>query len=102
MSRVIRAFRTLLAYGMILMLSWGIVPPGAWGADTTGQFTLTIHEHLLSLKATDASVQEILEEIGRRMHIEVVMRLTTAEQVTLEFNQLPILEAIKQFSPYIS
>lgn len=112
MSIIKRASRTLAAYVTVLMLLWVIVPADLYGAEPTrpllvtaegtGQFTLTVHERLLSLRATDASIKEILEEIGRRMHIEVVARLTAVERMTLEFDQLPMLEAIKRFSPYVN
>jgi hypothetical protein len=39
---------------------------------TKTDFVLTIKDNLISLEAKDASLKEILEEIGRRMKVDVV------------------------------
>lgn len=65
-------------------------------------FLLTVQDNLISLKATDASLIEVLEEIGRRIKIEVVAPLREQEKVTTEFNQLPLEEAIKKLTPNYS
>jgi hypothetical protein len=39
---------------------------------TKADFVLTVKDNLISLKAKDALLKEVLEEIGRRMKIDVV------------------------------
>jgi hypothetical protein len=65
-------------------------------------FVLTIQDNLLSLKATDASLIEVLEEVGRRMKIEVVAALPEKEKITAEFNKLSLEDAIKRLTPNYS
>ena len=66
----------------LLLLSWFLLPAALFGEDAKKEagdrvkpqtdFVLTIHDHRLSLNAKEASLQAILDEIGRQMHIEVV------------------------------
>jgi hypothetical protein len=65
-------------------------------------FVLTIHEGLLSIRATEASLPEILDTIGRRMHIEVVMQLPADQKITLAFDRLPLDAALKRLGRYVS
>ena len=39
---------------------------------TKADFVLTVKDNLISLKAKEALLKEVLEEIGRRMKIDVV------------------------------
>jgi hypothetical protein len=75
-------------------------PPGP--AKRNASFVLTIHEGLLSLRATEASLQEILDVIGRRMHIEVLTQLPADQTVTIAFDQLPLEAALKRLGRYAS
>jgi hypothetical protein len=63
-------------------------------------FRLTVHKGVLSLHAQDASLKEIIEEIGRRLRIETVVKIPPDQQVTLMFEQLSLEEAIKRFRKY--
>ena len=65
-------------------------------------FTLTIQGNLISLKATDASLIEVLEEVGRRMKIEVVAAVPEKEKITAEFDKLSLEDAIKRLTPNYS
>ena len=66
--------------GALILL--GGLPAILLGQETTGNpvqeiqgqgdFVLTIHESLISLKAREASLKAILAEIGREMRIEIV------------------------------
>ena len=60
--------------------------------------TLTIKDNLISLRAKDASLKNILEEIGREMKIEVVASIPEEEKVTIDFDKLSITEALKKLS----
>jgi hypothetical protein len=75
-------------------------PPGS--AKQSASFVLTIREGLLSLRATEASLQAILDAIGQRMHIEVVTQLPADQTVTIAFDQLPLEAALKRLSRYAS
>lgn len=59
-------------------------------------FVLMVKDKLISLKAKDASLKEILEEIGRRMNIEMLALLPEQEKITTEFEKLPLEEAIER------
>jgi hypothetical protein len=65
--------------------------------ERTAPFILNIQGDLVSLQATQASIKELIEEIGRRMDIEVVARLPSQERITIAFDKLPIAEAMKRF-----
>jgi hypothetical protein len=59
-------------------------------------FVLTVKGNLISLEAKNASLKEILEEIGRKMNIEVLALLSEQEKITTEFETLPLEEAIER------
>jgi len=59
-------------------------------------FVLTIKDNLLSLTAKNASLKEVLEEVGRRMNIEVLALLPEQEKVTTELEKVPLEEAIER------
>jgi len=94
----------------LAMLSVCLIPCLSVGQEAThnparpaappAPFVLTIQERLLSLQAQDASLQAIIEEIGRRMHIEVKVHLPAEERITLAFEQLSLAEAIEQLRRY--
>ena len=63
-------------------------------------FVLTIQERVLSLGAQDASLQAIIEAIGRQMHIDVAVHPPVEEHLTLAFERLSLAEAIEQFRRY--
>jgi hypothetical protein len=65
---------------------------------STGNFVLTVEANRLSLEAQDASLLAILEEIGRKMHIEVLGEIPAQETITAEFHNLPLEEALHQLS----
>lgn len=65
-------------------------------------FVVTVRDNLISLKATDASLIEVLEEIGKRTKIEIVAPLPEKEKITAEFDKLPLEEAIKRLTPNYS
>ncbi len=69
-----------------------------FGPTQSVEFTMTVKDNLISLKAKDASLIEVLEEIGRRMNIEVLALLPEQEKITTEFEKLPLEEAIKRLS----
>ena len=60
-------------------------------------YVLMVKGSLISLKAKDASLKEILEEIGRRMKIEVVANIPREEKITIELDMMYLGDAIKRF-----
>jgi hypothetical protein len=63
-----------------------------------GEFTLRIHKNLISLKAQEASLRAILEEMGREMRIEVIGDVSEDEKISTEFTNLPMAEALQRLS----
>jgi hypothetical protein len=92
---------------LLLVLSL-LAPPGAFGAGTEispkgkpaakPDFVLTVNNNLISLKAEGASLKEILEEIGRRMKVDVVTGISDTQKITAEFENLSIEEAVNRLS----
>ena len=50
------------------------------------------------LNAQQASLQAILDEIGRRMHIAVVAQIPAQEKITLAFDWLFVEERVAELS----
>jgi type II secretory pathway component GspD/PulD (secretin) len=65
---------------------------------TKADFVLTVKDNLISLKAKDASLKEVLEEIGRKMKIDVVAGIPDTKKITAEFENLSIEEAVNRLS----
>ena len=65
---------------------------------TKVDFVLTVRDNLISLKAKDASLKEVLEEIGRRMKIDVIAGIPDTTKVTAEFENLSVEEAVNRLS----
>jgi hypothetical protein len=92
-----------------VMLFWGLsvclLPVLVWGGNTSEDvlapqaFVLTTHDHLLSLRAREASLTAILAQIGRELGIDVVTHIPADETITVTFDQLPVVEALKKLSP---
>jgi len=49
------------------------------------------------LKAKDASLKDILEEIGRMMEIDVVANVPSEQKITIELDMMYLEEALKRF-----
>src|SRR6266436_5513581 len=65
---------------------------------TKADFVLTVKDNLISLKAKDASLKEVLEEIGRRMKVDVVAGIPDTKKITAEFENLSLEEAVSRLS----
>jgi hypothetical protein len=66
----------------------------------TGAFRLTVDGSLVSLQAQEASLKALLEEFGRQMGIEVVVRLPREQTLTLAFDRLQVEEALERLRAY--
>ena len=107
MQNVERGIEQLFGFIIIILAPLLITPTILLGgaadkkperdSESQGDYVLMVKEDLVSLKAKDASFKEILEEIGRRMNIEVVANIPKEEKITIEFDMMPLGEAIKRF-----
>jgi type II secretory pathway component GspD/PulD (secretin) len=90
----------------ILLISLLITPNSLFGGEadkksevnskSRADFVLTIKNSLISLTAQDASLKQIVKEIGRRMKIEVVADISKEEKITMRFDKLSLEDAIKR------
>lgn len=93
-----------LAGGFLLIFSTG---GGAGGSENPSglenlkpaEFVLTVEDELVSLRAREASLQAIVQEIGQKMSIKVVGTIPKNETVTTAFTQLPVAKALQHLSP---
>jgi hypothetical protein len=65
-------------------------------------YDLTIRGELISLRAKDASLKAILEEIGRRMNIQVKVEIPEAATASFACEQMPLHEVLKRFGRYVN
>ena len=63
---------------------------------STPAFLLTEHEGLLSLRAQDASLKDIIEEIGCQLHFETAVRLSPEARLTMAFDDLSLAQVVKE------
>ena len=61
-------------------------------------YLLTIENELISLNAKDASIKQIVEEMGRELNIEVDVLISQEDSITVEFHALPLEDALKRVS----
>ncbi len=59
-------------------------------------FDLSIKEGNISLSAKDASLKEVLKEIGQRIKVEVVGNIPEGEKVSVKFDKLSIVAALEK------
>ena len=89
---------------LLALLPLGLLPATLWGGQASKErsspptFDLTVHEQRLSLRAREASLTAILAQIGRELGIDVVAHLPEDETITVAFDDLPVVEALKKLS----
>ena len=89
---------------LLSLLTLCLLQAPLWGEEASKDvpspqaFVLTVHEHLLSLYAREASLKAILAQIGHEMAIEIVAHIPADEKITVELDQLPVGEALKKLS----
>jgi hypothetical protein len=66
-------------------------------SESHGEYVLKVKGDHISLKAKDASLREILEEIGRKMKIEVVANIPWEDKITIELDMMYLENALKRF-----
>lgn len=66
--------------------------------DSKTDYVLKIEKGLVSLVAKDASLKQITEEMGRELNIEVDALMSPDDRITVEFQSLPLEDALKRMS----
>lgn len=61
-------------------------------------FVVTTQNNLISVKATDASLKDVIERIGRELGIAVYAHVSEDEKVTMEFHDLSLEDALRHLS----
>jgi hypothetical protein len=61
-------------------------------------YTLTVKNNQISLKAQNASLKKIIEQLGRELNIQTDARISADDKISIEFTNLPLKEAVKQLS----
>ncbi len=107
MSNIKRESKKLLIV-VVILLPFVLIPSVLFGgedekkvegkSESKASIVLTIKDEIVSLKAKDASLKEIIEEIGRKMKIEVIANITEEEKVTLKFDRLSIADALEKLT----
>jgi hypothetical protein len=95
-----------------LLLLWGITLGGRSRELQAGEavghaarpapFVLTVDESMLSLRAQSAPLKAIIEEIGRRLHIDTVVQISPETRVTMAFERLSLAQAINELRKHAS
>jgi hypothetical protein len=99
--------RNLVWYLFIIALLHFLLPFFLLGSETNqnktigildkGKYELSVKDNLVSLRAEDAFLKKILEDIGQRMNIEVFARIPAEDKITIRFANLTLEEALKKF-----
>ena len=100
------AYAKLGVYGAIgLVLGW-LAPTVLWAQPLPlsvgstplrpGTFELALEGERLSLRAREAPLKAIVKAIGQRLRIDVVTKIPETETVTLAFEGLELIEALKR------
>ncbi len=100
--------KKLLGVLIIMIISLIIIPTALVEGKTDGNteekleyksdFELTVKDGLISLKTKDASLREIIEEIGKSMKIKVVCTIPDEERISAEFDKLSLNEVLEKLS----
>jgi type II secretory pathway component GspD/PulD (secretin) len=72
------------------------LPRGA--SDLSSSLIVSAQQDLVSVKANNASLREVVERIGQELNIPVQANIGDEERVSAEFERLPLEEALKHLS----
>lgn len=97
-TRHIPIFIFLLCLPVSLFGQETEVNPGK-AVSAKGSYVLTVDDNWISLQAQEASLKAILGEIGQKMGVEVVEEVSPQENITAEFHNLPLEQALHRLSP---
>ncbi len=92
----------------LLFMSLLVLPMVLFGGKSEGKierkseekagFELMVKDGLVSLSAKDASLKEIIEEIGRSMKIEVIGNIPEEEKVNVKLDEVSLKDALEKLS----
>jgi hypothetical protein len=92
---------------IIIFLFFLMIPTILWGeqsdkrselnSENPSQYILKVKGDHISLKAKNASLKDVLEEIGLRMNIDVVAKIPREDKITIELDMMYLGDAIKKF-----
>lgn len=60
-------------------------------------YKLFIKDQRITLNSKDASLKMILEEIGQKINVEMIVRIPKEKKVTVQFNDKSLEDALKLF-----
>ena len=94
-----KGIEKLLGISFLLLIVF-VGPSTMSGEEATREadFVLTIRNDLISLSAKDASIKQIMEEIGQEMNVEVEALIPEDDRITIEFQALSLEDALKKLS----
>ncbi len=99
--------RRAAGLSLLFVFFWLVAPGSIFSGEVDNKrerlanntdYVLKIEKGLITLVAKDASLKQIVEEIGREMNIEVGALLSQDDRVTAEFQALPLEDALKRLS----
>lgn len=93
---------------ILLLLPLLVIPATIFGGESDkkiegeakgkADFVLTIKDDLISLSAKDASLKEIIEDLGSSMKIDVIGNIPQEEKINVEFDKLSLKESLEKLS----
>lgn len=84
-----------------------VISPSLFGGKAYGEdeglvekkgFYLSVEDGLISISANDALLKEILEEIGERMKVEVIVNIPKENKISVKFHRLALTDALEKLS----
>jgi hypothetical protein len=90
---------TCLVILLSLSLPWAFgraADPPESDPDTSSSLVVTARQGLVSVKAQDAPLRDVVERIGKALNISVTGQTGADERVSTEFKDLPLEEALKR------
>ena len=74
------------------------VSPATANPQTSKNLIVTTNDRLVSVKATEASLKDVIERVGQELGIEVEAQIGDQEKVTVEFQDLTLDQAMERLS----
>jgi hypothetical protein len=74
--------------------------PGTEPPKVESVLSLKVSNNLLTLHAVNASLKSIVEQIGTKLKIDVLVYLKDEQTITLDFENLDIIKAIVELSDF--
>ena len=62
---------------------------------TDATFAVTVEHGRVSLRAKQAPLAKVVDEIGKQMRVDVEADISTRDRITMAFDQLPLDEALE-------